>query len=131
MVLLAKLFKDIYDNQKIKEKDRLINLKQKKGILKSTSQESIDKEVKDDSLTILVILLVIYLIMSFTAAYFSWKHNTKIGWGTGAKIIFALFVFLIPFEYLSIYLTYKSDLLTYMERTNTEFVPPIVSPDNK
>ena len=111
MVLLATFFRFIYYREG----------------LKTTLQEDLThEEFKSKMLKLSVILISIYLILSFTASYFCWKHNTKIGWGTASKILFSLFVIFMPFEYLIMYLTHKSDLLTYMERTNTEFIEPIV-----
>lgn len=73
-------------------------------------------------------MIILYCICGCIAAYFSWQHNSKIGWTTGYKILFAIFAFFCPFEYITIYFTYKSDLLKYMERTKTEFKEAVASP---
>ena len=127
MVLLAKVLKTIYDNEKTNQTEKTIKFqaKMKRGEKVNLKAASGEEAVKT-LLTILLVIVIIYLIVSFTAMYFSWKHNTKIGWGTAYKVMFAFFAFLFPFEYISIYLTYKSDFLKYMERTNSEFVEPVV-----
>ena len=132
MVLLAKILNDIIDNRKNTETE-----KAEKTIKLQSSKQNIDEKklravsaskIKDDIVKLSIGVLILYILCGGIAAYFSWKHNSKIGWTTGYKILFAIFAFFCPSEYLTIYFTYKSDLLTYMERTKTEFITPLVSP---
>ena len=101
----------------------------------SLSKQNIDEKklravsaskIKDDIVKLSIGMLLLYVLCGGIAAYFSWKHNSKIGWTTVYKVLFAIFAFFCPAEYVTIYFTYKSDLLTYMERTKTEFVAPVV-----
>jgi len=128
MVLLAKVLKTIYDNEKTNQTEKTMKFqaKMKRGEKVNLKAASGEEEAAKTLLIILSVIVIIYLIISSMAMYFSWKHNTKIGWGTSYKVMFAFFAFLFPFEYISIYLTYKSDFLKYMERTNSEFVEPVV-----
>ena len=128
MVLLAKLFNDYVDKQNKNVKEKLIQLQasQKSGdkmTLKATSV----KKMKDDIAKLSIGIILLYCLCGGVAAYFSWQHNGKIGWTTGYKVAFSIFAFFCPFEYITIYFTYKSDLLKYMERTKTEFVE-VVAP---
>jgi len=125
MVLLAKLFNDYIDkeNKNVKEKSIQLQASKNKGdkvTLKSTSI-SVDK-MKNNIINLSIGMIILYCLCGGVAAYFSWNHNSKIGWTTGYKILFSIFAFFCPFEYITIYFTYKSDLLKYMERTKTEFV---------
>lgn len=130
MVLLAKILNDIVDNTKNTETE-----KSEKHIKLQSSKQNVDEKklravsvskIKDDIVKLSIGMLLLYVLCGGIAAYFSWKHNSKIGWTTGYKILFAIFAFFCPTEYLTIYFTYKSDLLTYMERTKTEFIAPVV-----
>lgn len=116
MVILAKIISDVYtkksDNLKFQSSDD-------KKKLKLSSTES--------SSNFPIIFIILYFLCGGACAYFSWKHNSKIGWTTGYKALFSAFAFFCPFEYVSIYLTYKSDMLKYMERTKTEFVEKLPS----
>lgn len=129
MVLLAKLFNDYIDdkNKNVKEKSIQLKASQKSGDKMTLKSTSVDK-LKNDIINLSIGMIILYCICGGIAAYFSWQHNSKIGWTTGYKILFAIFAFFCPFEYLTIYFTYKSDLLKYMERTKTEFVEPVASP---
>jgi hypothetical protein len=123
MVLLANILNN-YINSEKKNNEKSIKLQSER-----TNGENINLKstpIKNSSGTI--VLLILYFICGCIAVYFSWKHNSKIGWTTGYKVLFASFAFFCPFEYLSIYFTYKSDFLKYMERTNTEFVKVVTSP---
>lgn len=132
MVLLAKILNDTINNKKNTETEKA----EKKIKLQSSIQNVNEKKlravsvskIKDDIVKLSIGMLLLYVLCGGIAAYFSWKHNTKIGWTTVYKVLFAIFAFFCPFEYLTIYFTYKSDLLTYMERTKTEFITPLVSP---
>ena len=120
MVLLATLLNNYRNSDKVDEKSmQFKSSKQndKNMNLKSTSIDTI----KDNVAKLTIGVIIIYCFCGAIAVYFSWTHNTKIGWTTGYKVLFAIFAFFCPFEYLTIYFTYKSDLLKYMERTNTEF----------
>jgi hypothetical protein len=66
--------------------------------------------------------IIIYFTFGIFAAYLSWTSNKKIGRGIASRVIFAIFSFFFPFVYFYIHVVYKSDILTYMERTKTEFV---------
>jgi hypothetical protein len=130
MVLLAKILNDIVDNRKNTETE-----KSEKSIKLQSSKQNIDEKklravsaskIKDDIVKLSIGMLLLYVLCGGIAAYFSWKHNSKIGWTTVYKVLFAIFAFFCPAEYVTIYFTYKSDLLTYMERTKTEFVAPVV-----
>ena len=132
MVLLAKILNDTINNKKNTETE-----KAEKTIKLQSSKQNVDEKklravsvskIKDDIVKLSIGMLLLYVLCGGIAAYFSWKHNTKIGWTTVYKVLFAIFAFFCPFEYLTIYFTYKSDLLTYMERTKTEFITPLVSP---
>ena len=116
MVLLANLLNNYINSEK------LIKLQSEKN------EENINLKSTKNSSGITIVLLVLYFICGGIAAYFSWTHNSKIGWTTGYKVLFASFAFFCPFEYLSIYFTYKSDFLKYMERTKTEFVKVVTPP---
>ena len=124
MVLLANVLNN-YINSEKKNNEKSIKLESER-----TNEENINLKSTPtkNSSGISIVLLVLYFICGGIAAYFSWKHNSKIGWTTGYKVLFASFAFFCPFEYLSIYFTYKSDFLKYMERTNTEFVKVVTSP---
>ena len=130
MVLLAKILNDIVDNRKNTETE-----KSEKSIKLQSSKQNVDEKklravsaskIKDDIVKLSIGMLLLYVLCGGIAAYFSWKHNSKIGWTTVYKVLFAIFAFFCPAEYVTIYFTYKSDLLTYMERTKTEFVAPVV-----
>lgn len=121
MVLLAKILNDAYKNQKEKILEKELKLQSSNKSFKSTSSSS----------SFSMGFVVLYFLCGIAAAYFSWKHNSKIGWTSGYKFLYATFAFLCPFEYVSIYLTYKSDILKYMERTKTEFVEIIPTPNKK
>ena len=122
MVLLAKILNDAYKNQNEKNLEKELRLQSSSGkkSFKSTSSSNFSMG-----------FIVLYFLCGIAAAYFSWKHNSKIGWTSGYKFLYATFAFLCPFEYVSIYLTYKSDILKYMERTKTEFVEIIPTSDKK
>lgn len=129
MVLLAKLFNDYVDEKNKNVKEKSIQLQASKNggdkmTLKATSVE----KMKNDIINLSIGMIILYCICGGIAAYFSWKHNSKIGWTTGYKIPFAIFAFFCPMEYITIYFTYKSDLLKYMERTKTEFTEAVASP---
>lgn len=111
MVLLAKIIGDVY--KKNYENSDNLKLQSNNKKFKSTSNETSSFPI---------IFIILYFLCGGFSAYLSWKHNSKIGWTTGYKVLFSTFAFFCPFEYLSIYLTYKSDMLKYMERTKTEFV---------
>jgi hypothetical protein len=131
MVLLAKLFNDYInqENKNLREKSIQLQASKNNGdklTLKSTSI-SPDK-MKNNIINLSIGMIILYCLCGGVAAYFSWNHNSKIGWTTGYKIPFAVFAFFCPMEYITIYFTYKSDLLKYMERTKTEFVEVIAPP---
>ena len=128
MVLLAKIFNDYIDdkNKNVKEKSIQLKASQKSGDKMTLKATSVDK-LKNDIVNLSIGMIILYCICGGIAAYFSWQHNTKIGWTTGYKVAFSIFAFFCPMEYITIYFTYKSDLLKYMERTKTEFVEPVAS----
>lgn len=127
MVLLAKIFNDYVNEQKnVKKSFNLHSSKNgDKMILKSTTDEPKPKP-NENIAKISVGFIVLYFLCGGVAAYFSWKHNSVIGWTTGYKVAFSTFAFFCPIEYISIYFTYKSDFLKYMERTKTEFIDTVV-----
>ena len=129
MVLFAKILNDIIDNKKNTETEKTIKFQQSNQNVdekKFRANSSSENKVSSNG-TGMLLFLLFYFLCGSIAAYFSWKHNSKIGWTNGYKILFAIFAFFCPTEYLTIYFTYKSDFLTYMERTKTEFIPPVVS----
>ena len=129
MVLLAKIFNDYVDdkNKNVKEKQIQLQSSRKTGDKMTLKSTSIEK-MRNDIISLSIGMIILYCICGGVAAYFSWQHNTKIGWITGYKIPFAIFAFFCPMEYITIYFTYKSDLLKYMERTKTEFTEVVASP---
>lgn len=86
-----------------------------------TGNEDVNKAAAT-AFRIFLLFLFIYFLFGAYAAYHSWNANKKIGWSTGYRVLFSLFALIFPFNYLVIYLTYKSDLLLYIKRTKTEFI---------
>lgn len=136
MVLLASLLNNFVQKEKQAEQERRQDI-QEKETLKFSSGNPDKKQFKssvsyqsvaDTIMKLSLIAIIFYLICGGIAAYSSWNSNGKIGYGKTRRVFYAIFAFLCPFEYLTIHLTYKTDLLKYMERTKTEFVEIVPSP---
>ncbi len=68
-------------------------------------------------LLLIVLLFIVELGLCSWASYLSWTSNTLVGWGTPAKVIFAICAFMSGVSYLVTHLVNKLDLIRALRRT--------------
>ena len=74
------------------------------------------KEYNELSPISICIFLLFYISLGMYSAKLSWYSNTIVGWTVGYKVIFAIFAFMFPITYIIIYIIFKLDLITKINR---------------
>ena len=75
------------------------------------------------SITGLVLLLLLIIVISifytFGAVSLSWNYNNYVGTSTGAKILYAILVFLFPSFYYPVYAWFLNPIKSLRSRNNS------------
>jgi hypothetical protein len=112
-------FKNI--NENFQEENDWVKIKKNKEIPKNNDS--------DFNLGYFILWWVIYIVImipfAIFAVFLSWSSNSLIEWGTGFKVFFAFFAFIMPINYLFTHLIHKYDLVTHIEKQKILSLPQV------